>query len=497
MKRIGVVIPVLLFVALMLPLRGGFTDDGFIHIQYARNIVTLGEYSFNPGLVSFGTTSPLWVMMLAAIGRFFGTGDNLIVASRVLSWLAGLASLFVVYRFGRAIGMSRTFATLCALGLAGHVWHVRWTALGMETSTAVLLSAAVGAASIGAFGDRRRAVMTGAFMALAALIRPEAYLFVPVYVVAALTCRRKAWSHVVATLALWALLIVPWLLFARFYIGGFLPNTAGAKSGGLVVNPLVFIQKMEPVAKIVASAEGIFVVLILLSLALARRRARVLSEPCRFLLLWTIALPTAYVLFDIQVLSRYMLLASPFTIVLGVLALEDVVDALRVARKPLVATAVVALSATVNAVFYMTIVLPPSQAFSYDLTHRLKALAVYLDENADDGAVVAAADIGYLAFYSRCHVLDLGGLVEPVTNALRERYDYEEIVDRGLYLQLDAYPRVHYFIDRVKEANRFDGVTLAGYRFESMRVEEIRNLGIRKPGPWYYTLYRLHPVNDD
>ena len=53
---------VALLVGLMLPLRGGFTDDGFIHVQYARNLMTRGEYSFNPGETSFGTTSPLWVM---------------------------------------------------------------------------------------------------------------------------------------------------------------------------------------------------------------------------------------------------------------------------------------------------------------------------------------------------------------------------------------------------------------------------------------------------
>ena len=48
---------------LLMPLRGGFTDDGFIHIQYANNVIERGEYSFNPGEVSFGTTSPLWVMV--------------------------------------------------------------------------------------------------------------------------------------------------------------------------------------------------------------------------------------------------------------------------------------------------------------------------------------------------------------------------------------------------------------------------------------------------
>ena len=53
-----------------------------------------------------------------------------------------------------------------------------------------------------------------------------------------------------------------------------------------------------------------------------------------------------------------------------------------------------------------------------------------------------------------------------------------------------------YFIDREKVANRFDGKKINGYLFESVRVDVVENLGIRKPGPFYYTLYRLHPEQD-
>ena len=67
------VIPLCVFLLLLLPLKDGFTDDGFIHIQYAKNIITLGEYSFNPGQVSFGTTSPLWVMIHALVGWITNT----------------------------------------------------------------------------------------------------------------------------------------------------------------------------------------------------------------------------------------------------------------------------------------------------------------------------------------------------------------------------------------------------------------------------------------
>jgi hypothetical protein len=88
-------------------------------------------------------------------------------------------------------------------------------------------------------------------------------------------------------------------------------------------------------------------------------------------------------------------------------------------------------------------------------------------------------------------VLDLGGLVEPVTGALRSRYSYEEIIQRGLFLDLEHYPHVDYFIDRALEPDRFEDRRLSGYRFRRVYGTEVRNLGIRKPGPYYYTLYRL------
>ncbi|MEJ2722399.1 MAG: hypothetical protein P8181_14865 [bacterium] len=499
-------IPLLVFLVLLLPMRDGFTDDGYIHIQYAKNIVTRGEYSFNPGELSFGTTSPLWVMIQAAFGSVLGTGEVLVGTSRVVSWLSGFLTVIGMFVLAKTLGLRRWTAWLCALVFASHVWFVRWTALGMETSTAVLAVVGVGIMSVHAFEDRRSAWLLGFAMAVAALLRPEAYLIVPVYVVAfalnRVVSRRGDMSNLLGTLLVYALLIVPWLVFAKFHIGSFVPNTAGAKSGGVVVDPVLFVKKFVPIVKIVGVSEGIPLLIALSSIVFFGRRARVISAGHRFLLLWAVALPVAYVFFDIQVLSRYMLLTSPFTIVLGFSALEQWIE--RVGRaedvqaqQRWVPAIVAVVMLTVNVVFYAIVVVPPSRAFSYDLTHNLKDLALRIKHMSAPGAVVAAADIGYLALYSDRWVLDLGGLVDNETHRLREEYTYETIVDEGLYLDLPKYPTVNYFIDRNLEADRFDGETMKGYRFEKVFITEVRNLGIRKPGPYYYTLYRLTRVEHD
>src|SRR6187455_2703709 len=98
MRRGPFLLPLLVLVAFMLPLRHGFTDDGFIHLQYAKHLIADGEMAFNRGEPSFGTTSPLWVTALAAIGGRLHDVESLVDLSRLLSWLCAFAALFIFYR---------------------------------------------------------------------------------------------------------------------------------------------------------------------------------------------------------------------------------------------------------------------------------------------------------------------------------------------------------------------------------------------------------------
>jgi hypothetical protein len=486
---------VALLVGLMLPLRGGFTDDGFIHVQYARNLMTRGEYAFNPGETSFGTTSPLWVMALAASAMPFDDPAALVAASRAWSWVAAIAALFVVHRLLVLLGASRRVAAFGTMAFAADVWLVRWSALGMESSAAAWTAALMLLASVRAYTDRAAAARFGAAVAIAALVRPENYLALPVFLAAALTLRpRPAPGVLLAAVLAAAALLAPWLLFAKWHIGSFLPNTAGAKSGGLVTDPVVFVAKFAPVVKIMIGAQAVAVAAIVLDLVVSRRRAFVVSAPFRFAALWMLALPLAYVATDIQILSRYLLLITPAVCAGGWCSLESLAQRTAAPRRtPLFAAALV-VTVAVNVAVYARVVLPPSRAFSEDLQVRMAGLAKYLHDHSPPDAVVAAADIGYLAFYSQRRVLDLGGLVEPGTGRLRADHEYEEIVERGLYFGLPGYPHVDYLVDREHVADRFDGKVVNGHRFEKVYMTTVRNLGIRKPGVYYYTLYRITPT---
>ncbi|MCI0452596.1 MAG: hypothetical protein L0Z51_09460, partial [Candidatus Latescibacteria bacterium] len=138
MKRVALLLPAIVLAALMLPLRHGFTDDGFIHLQYAKNLIAHGQLAFNVGEPSFGTTSPLWVTVLAAVGARLPGPESLVDLSRVLSWLAAFAAPGVVYRLARAAGASTTVSMCASVAFAADAWFARWSALGMESSAATL-----------------------------------------------------------------------------------------------------------------------------------------------------------------------------------------------------------------------------------------------------------------------------------------------------------------------------------------------------------------------
>src|SRR5690349_19296399 len=77
----------------------GYTpDDTYIYLQYARNLVTGGGMSFNAGHPSYGFTSPLWVLIIAAGGRM-GI-DYAVAAQGIDLFFAGCAvALFMLVAY--------------------------------------------------------------------------------------------------------------------------------------------------------------------------------------------------------------------------------------------------------------------------------------------------------------------------------------------------------------------------------------------------------------
>jgi hypothetical protein len=149
--------------ALMWPLRGYVTDDTFIHLQYARHLAEGLGPVFNLGERVYGSTSPLWVALIA---DGIALGFDGLRTARVLGAIATLGSVGLQL-------MPHQHPELRALAtVGGNAWMLRRSP-GMETPPVVALTPPASWRHRGrSVGLRSR--RTGALWSLAALTRPEA-----------------------------------------------------------------------------------------------------------------------------------------------------------------------------------------------------------------------------------------------------------------------------------------------------------------------------------
>ena len=183
LARAGIV---LIALALLVPYAGYLTDDSFIHFQFAKHLLRGEGFAFNAGVPTYGATSPLWVLLLAATG-FFVPGASATPESAnvmpILAWIAkawgALFTLLAVVwcgRLARRIGWDHRAGIVLASLVALHAWSARWAVSGMETPLALFLTIVALDALAAALLEGRTAWPAGALLAAAALVRPETLL---------------------------------------------------------------------------------------------------------------------------------------------------------------------------------------------------------------------------------------------------------------------------------------------------------------------------------
>jgi len=498
-------IPIIVFILLYLPVKGAIVDDTYIHLQYARNLVTHHEISFNPGEPTYGATSPLWVFLLSI---FYLVRVDPIVWCRVLSTVLAVASLVIVYRLSYSLSRTYVVSFIASLLLASEAWFIRWSAVGMETSLAVFMITV----SLYLFTKSNRGVrdsaIFGVVLFLSYLARPELILAVPLFLFASVVrwgLRRVRYSGYMVLVVLIAL----WFFFIRNHTGTFFPLTAGAKQGRIFLDSSLFVRGLIPV-KIIGATMAVSVLSFLVALIVGHVRGNALAfftqgmdlsvdrehlDSCvLFMILWVFVLPFAYVIMNFQIISRYLVPVMPALAILGSFAIVNlstiVVGKGRLRKVVMVSIVIVAMLQ--SSIFYFFIVVPPTKQFTEGLNRVLVGMGKWLRDNAPPSSVIAVPDIGAVGYYSRRKILDLGGLVSPEINRIRREVDYEDMLSRGLYLKF--HPQ--YLIDRSPVDKRFANVVIRNNRFIPLLEGKISSLGIRKKGPFIYVLYRIESISN-
>jgi hypothetical protein len=395
-------------------------DDSWIHLAFARHMAAGDGFGINPDQLSTGSTAPLWTLLLT-VGFLLRAGHN------VWPWLlgivflsgAGLAGTLVVQRLGKLPGfgelsLSSLIAGLLITSSAGLVWSAAG-AMEVPLFSALLLSA--WALQIETPAAARWRCPWGVPAGLAALTRPEGLLFIAI--LAACSNRKQG----IRNLILASLFYAPFAIFCQVVSGRLFPSTFYAKTSrsfaglpdmGYLLSAGKLIGELAPVLSILLIGGLIFQ---LLSSRGAHNSDSARWRPLLPGLIFLITLPVAYAAMGRTFLfaggagnfGRYFYPLLPFLAVPGV---WWVTNNRRTKTAPLYMQAILIAAVLLNA--GVTVQRCGMYKRNVDDINTMQvAMAEQLAQRFPAGTLVAANDVGALAYFTELRVLDLVGIVSP------------------------------------------------------------------------------------
>ncbi|HIE50483.1 MAG TPA: hypothetical protein EYP85_01880 [Armatimonadetes bacterium] len=472
-------------------------DDAYIHFVYAEHLAQQGELSFNRGEPGVGTTSILWVLLLAGLHCL---GLPTYLGAR----LVGLLSLFAVgcaaYELARATfvrweRIEPTVPAQVATGLVLLSGNLLWFTLsGMET----MLFLALGLGALVLY-LHRQFVPLGIVLGLLSLTRIEGLALLIVIGLVELLSERRPTRPVLLIGLLATICLAPWVLYLHGRTGLWLPTSFAGKKWAqlqalqafasrspltaplLAFKPVLYLSAWFfytllfvlggiawpgprwPVGRLIGSSDitlswvglgfglglvPLFKHAVRCSWEWLRRRCDLAQTPDRVLLafLGWVALHNLAYMFILPILgtaSRYGALNHVvlwLAIAVGLFAIPRPRCAFRLAA------AVVAVVALTDTIYW-------GRVYAANVEHtrdvRVRA-AQFVARYLPPQAVVAAHDIGVVKYFIPQRVVDLGGLTDPafvgyekegrVAEYLRERgVDYLLLPDKHSTEEKPAY----------------------------------------------------------
>lgn len=207
-------------------------DDAFITFRYAQNILDHQGMVYNPGERILGTTTPLYTIVLSAIGSLTGG------SSAPFPWIAvclnaifdGMTCILLI-ALAESLGYRRAGLALASIWAIAPM-SVTFAIGGMETSLFVLLMTGTFY-----FYSIKRPVASGFFASLSLITRPDALLFIlPLALARFIESLPPNRFHSIPfpiSRSEVAALILPsaiWFGYATFYFGSPIPQSIVAKA---------------------------------------------------------------------------------------------------------------------------------------------------------------------------------------------------------------------------------------------------------------------------
>ena len=457
-------------------------DDTYIYMQYARNIADGNGFSFNAGEQSYGVTSPLWVFLISVP---YWLGYEGYWFSKFTDLFAALLSVFVFFRLcGFFFNENRILRYLATGLFILNAWLVRWAFTGMETSFAVLLVLLI----FYMFYSGRYYLMFF-LCGLMYLTRPESsiltvLLFI-IVIYRELKDKKFNFPRLLAYTGLTALTIVPFFIFAKLSFGTVLPNTALGKST-LTLSPVIIFNQITEIIKTLSAAGIIEMCLTAVFLVLVLKNKN--TENTFPMLLWIAGLVFLYTVTDADIISRYLLIISPFIIISGVKALEYFKE-----KQVYAVLTVFIISVFYSQFIFYKFVKPSTQDFTKGVNECFIPAGEWLGNNTPGNSRILVNDVGAIGYFSNRYIIDAAALINRdlelnkviMSAPLEERMETHKLLK---YIEAD------YVIDRDTSESGFIS-EFEKYKLNLEFVRKFPSLGISDPSPRFYKIYKVTKQN--
>lgn len=423
-------------------------DDAWIHQTYARNLALHGEWYFTPGNKSAGSTSPAWTAILAV---------GYLLAIKPLAWtyFAGWLVLTTLTIFGaltyKRLSSAGSTWWFFAGGFLIFEWHLVWAAAsGMETALAALfpliILVIIYNTENNLLKDEIRYdlwIISGLLIGISIWIRPDGLSLVVIPGILLVTQRNHpwAWRAIIYFVVGFMIPVLAYIAMNVLLGGGIWPNTYYAKQAEYeILRDRSYLMRYLQQARTLLIGPGFVLLPGFLWFVYASLKDRLWLRVAGiiwillFLGLYAWRLPVTYQH------GRYVMPVMPVFFLMGMAGLEALIGRLRTNFHNIYSLGLSLILVGVISGFWLI----GARTYALDVAiieSEMVASSLWIRNNTDPEAVIAAHDIGALGYFGERKIVDLAGLVSPeVIPYLRDEGELAKFIEKQNAEYLMTFP---------------------------------------------------------
>ena len=409
-------------------------DDAWIHQTYARNLYQTGKWIYSSQLVSGGSTSPLWSILLVV--------GHIIKTPILWSYVLGLICLVCIASISEIIFQNVTNREEHSFPFFGLFvateWHFLWASLsGMET---LLFTLGIVLIFYLLLFHPQKPFWVGVVCGISIWVRPEALTFLgpSIFVLFFIYFRSmpKFGSKLVGLLSGFVLTFIPYLIFNYILAGSIFPNTFNAKRAEyLILLDMPLYSRVLELIKLPLIGSGVLLLpgfLYQFWKSIHDKNWYILSAYIWWggiVLIYALNLPVVYQH------GRYLIPSMVIFYLTSLIGVDSLVIKLKKNSGIMKRISTVWLLCIVGV--QLSFLALGAKTYANDVTiieTEMVASASWIAENTENDALIAAHDIGALGYYGDRRIVDLAGLIDPeVIPIIRDEQSLSEFMDdRGV-----------------------------------------------------------------